>query len=130
MFHILIVFISLFSIQSFSSPARTWTYKCYSYYWNGYNEKGTLLLSVSHQSATAKIEQDKEIWHNGIGGLRNLNYRSRGSIEMYKYGNNLIVEKSLTVGGRQLNDGTMGGFVRWEGQAEGGFYQYKFICKK
>lgn len=61
----------------------------------------------------------------------NIKYRSRGPIKYLKYGkysNAVIVEESLVTGGRLLDDGRKGGFARIEGEAEGGFFQYKFIC--
>lgn len=110
--------------------AKTHNYQCFSYYWNGYDhEKGTMQLSVSLEKAEGKVQQQDDGFTDEVGGPRNLRYRSRGSMEMYKYGN-LIVEKTLTAGGRPLRDGSYGGLARWEGQAEGGFFQYKFICKK
>jgi hypothetical protein len=116
------------SFLSLSSFAETFNYKCFSYYWNGRDdEKGTLLLKVNSKNAEADIVE--ESWDESIGGERNLNYKSRGAIRWAKFGYNLILEEVLLEGGKELKDGQWGGLARVEGQAEGGFYQYKFICK-
>lgn len=118
---------ALISLNIFAHET-TYNYKCFSYYWNGDDQqKGTMNLSVSEQSASANIVE--ELWDENLGGALNPNYRSRGSIEYAKFGQELIVEKVLIKGGKKLRDGSMGGFARVEGVAEGGFYQYKFVCK-
>ena len=120
-------FIVLAMLVSTSAFARSYEYDCYSYYWNGYEgEKGTMSLSVNARTAAADINE--ESWDD-LGGKIDSSYRSRGNVPYVKYGNELIVEKSLLTGGRRLRDGNWGGFARVEGEAEGGFFQYKFICK-
>ena len=113
-----------------SAFAADFEYKCFSYYWNGKdNQKGTMDLVVGSNSAMANIVE--ESWDDDdIGGARDTKYKSRGRIEYVKFGSILIVEKVLLTGGKALDDGRLGGFVRVEGQAEGGFYQYKFVCKR
>lgn len=112
-----------------SVSAQDYDYKCFSYYWNGDNrEKGTMTLSLNSRTATADIIE--ESWDKNLGGTLNEKYKSKGKIKFIKYGTNLIVEEALVSGGRALRDGSLGGFGRVEGQAEGGFYQYKFICKR
>lgn len=112
-----------------SSYADTkYEYKCFSYYWNGDDhEKGTMLLEVTSKKATADILEVQ--WDENLGGDRDPDYNSRGAVKFVKFGYNLIVEKALLSGGKELRDGSLGGFARVEGEAEGGFYQYKFICK-
>ncbi len=106
------------------------TYKCYSYQVNGQkNTDEIMLISVSESFSQGNILN--ESWDDHfIGGELNANYKSKGPIKYKKYGQNLVIEESLLNGGRQLNDGIFGGFARAEGEAEGGFFQYKFICKK
>ncbi len=121
-------FIVLAFIVSTSAFARSYDYDCYSYYYNGdTSSSGTMTLSVNPRTAKADIVEEE--WDNNLGGKLNTNYQSRGNIPFVKFGNELIVEKSLLTGGRRLKDGNWGGFARVEGQAEGGFFQYKFICK-
>ena len=120
-------FIFLLALISFNVFAHD--YKCFSYYWNGYeNEKGTMLLSVDQNFADADIVE--ESWDKKIGGALNPKYKSEGKIKFIKYGHDLILEDVLINGGKILNDGSLGGIARVEGQGEGGFYQYKFICKR
>jgi hypothetical protein len=108
--------------------AANYNYKCFSYFWNGYeHESGTMDLTVNTKSATANSPEGG--WGE-MGGKRNTKYKPRGAVEYVKFGNSLIVEKVLLTGGKELKDGSMGGIARFEGQAEGGFYQYKFICKR
>lgn len=115
-------------LVSSSAFARSYDYDCFSFYWNGYEgESGTMSLSVNARSATADIHE--ESWDENLGGKLDSSYRSRGDTPFVKFGGELIVEKSLLTGGRRLRDGNWGGIGRVEGQAEGGFYQYKFICK-
>lgn len=112
---------------SFGAHARSYDYECSSFYWNG--EEGTqgfMDLSVNPRKAKADIRD--ESWDNSLGGSLNESYRSRGDRPYVKFGNELIVEKSLLTGGRRMRDGSWGGIARVEGQAEGGFYQYKFTC--
>lgn len=109
--------------------ANTYEYKCFSYYWNGYKgAKGTMSLTVGGDTASADIAE--ESWDKNLGGNFNPNYKSKGSIKFVKFGSELILEESLVNGGKTLRDGTLGGIARVEGQAEGGFFQYKFICKR
>jgi hypothetical protein len=108
--------------------AAVYDYECYSYYWNGRNEKGTMSLRVSKTIASADIHQKS--WDKDLGGKINKNYKSKGSIKFLKYGYNLILEEALVEGGKALKDGSLGGIARVEGEAEGGFFQYKFICKR
>lgn len=116
------------SLLSLSAAAANFNYNCFSYYWNGSdNDKGTMLLTLNSESATANILE--ESWDD-LGGLLNQKYKSRGAIKYVKFGNELIVEEALLSGGKVLRDGSLGGFVRVEGEAEGGFFQYKFICKR
>ncbi len=119
-------FLVLAALISFGAEARSYTYECKSIYWNGYNESGTMSLSVNARKATADIHE--ESWDEGLGGNLNPNYRSRSERPYVKFGGDLIVEKSLLTGGRRMRDGNWGGVARVEGQAEGGFYQYKFLC--
>lgn len=113
---------------SFGAQARSYDYECFSFYWNGYDGmSGIMDLSVNAKKATADIREVS--WDDGdLGGNLDPSYRSRGEIPYLRFGG-LILEKSLTTGGRRLRDGRWGGFARVEGEAEGGFYQYKFICK-
>lgn len=121
-------FIVLALLMSTAAQASSYEYDCFSFYWNGSeSEKGTMDLSVNARKASADIHY--ETWDNNLGGLLNQSYRSRSERTFVKFGNELIVEKSLLTGGRRLRDGNWGGIARLEGQAEGGFYQYKFICK-
>lgn len=114
-------------LMSASAFGRAYDYDCYSFYWNGSDSgKGTMELSVNARKATADIHS--ESWDN-LGGLIDSSYRSRGERTFVKYGSELIVEKSLLTGGRRLRDGSWGGIARVEGEAEGGFFQYKFYCK-
>lgn len=108
--------------------ANTYEYKCYSFYWNGDNEKGTMSLIVDSDSAKADI--DSESWDENLGGKLNPKYKSKGSLKFFKFGDNLLLEGALVNGGKTLRDGSLGGIARVEGEAEGGFYQYKFICKR
>ncbi|MCM2323018.1 MAG: hypothetical protein NDJ90_07125 [Oligoflexia bacterium] len=123
--------VALLSLSTASSAfAGGIDYRCFSYYWNGdRHEKGTMDLSVAADSATANIVE--ELWDDGtLGGKIDSSYRPRGSVKYVKFGSNLIVEAALLSGGKKLRDGSLGGFVRVEGQAEGGFYQYKFVCRR
>lgn len=120
-------FIVLALLVSFGAEARSFKYDCQSFYWNGYQgESGTMELAVNARKATADIRE--ESWDENLGGNINLNYQSRGDKPFVKFGNNLIVEKSLLTGGRRMRDGNWGGIARVEGKAEGGFFQYKFNC--
>lgn len=105
--------------------AANFKYKCFSY--DG--EKQIMVLALNAQKATADILG--ESWdEDNLGGRINPNYRPRGPASYVKYGYNLVVEKVLLTGGKQLRDGSIGGFARVEGEAEGGFYQYKFVCRR
>lgn len=121
--------IGLLAFGSMSAFAKTHTYKCYSYYWNGDEQShGTMTLEVNNKTAKADIAE--ESWDDNLGGNLNSTYRSRGAIKYVKFGSELIVQESLLTGGTKLDDQSYGGFARVEGEAEGGFYQYKFICKR
>lgn len=116
-------------LLSTSAFAQRYEYKCFSYYWNGYDGlKGTMSLIVDGNTASADI--DEEAWDQNLGGLLNPRYKSKGSIKFLKFGSQLILEEALVSGGKTLKDGKLGGIARVEGEAEGGFYQYKFICKR
>ncbi len=116
---------SLISPTAFAS----YEYKCFGYYWNGdEHESGTMTLLVDEDHATGDVHAKN--WNERFGGNRDENYKSRGSIKYLKFGHELILEEVLIGGGKILRDGTLGGFARAEGEAEGGFYQYKFICKR
>lgn len=117
----------LAALFSFGAEASSFGYECQSFYWNGLEGSGTMDLAVNARRATADIRE--EMWDTNLGGKINANYRSRGKRPFVKYGNQLIVEKSLLTGGRRMRDGNWGGIARVEGQAEGGFYQYKFTCR-
>lgn len=119
-------FIVLALFISFGAQARSFNYECKSFFWNGHNDSGTMELSVNARKASADIRE--ESWDESLGGNINPNYRSRGETPYVKFGDSLIVEKALLTGGKRLRDGSWGGVARVEGQAEGGFYQYKFIC--
>jgi hypothetical protein len=120
-------FLVLAALISFGAHARPYDYECFSFYWNGYEgEKGTMDLTVNARKATADIHE--VTWDEDLGGNLDTSYQSRGDIPYVRFGE-IIAEKSLLTGGRRLRDGNWGGFARVEGQAEGGFYQYKFICK-
>jgi hypothetical protein len=114
------------ALLSFGAEARSFNYECHSFYWNGYEDSGTMELSVNARKATADIRE--ESWDENLGGKFNPNYRSRSERPYVKFGDDLIVEKSLLSGGRRLKDGNWGGIARVEGEAEGGFFQYKFLC--
>lgn len=118
------------TLAASTSLANTYSYNCFSYYWNGYeHQKGTMTLIVSDRAAAADIVE--ESWEDGdLGGATNPKYKSKGAIKFVKFGDNLILEEALVSGGKQLNDGSLGGIARAEGEAEGGFYQYKFVCKR
>lgn len=120
----------LFQLSVSSAFATNMDYRCFSYFWNGdEREKGTLELSIAQSSAQANIVE--EMWDDGIlGGKIDQKYRSRGPVKYVRFGRYLIVEESMLTGGKRLRDGSMGGFVRVEGEAEGGFYQYKFVCRR
>lgn len=125
------IFISTILIGSLASAANDSSmYQCTSTMINGQrNTTQTMFLSVSETAATADILN--ELWDNNlIGGERNTRYKPRSSARYIKFGRNLVVEESLAYGGRPLNDGSFGGWARVEGEFEGGFSQYKFICKK
>lgn len=112
------------------AQAETYNYKCFSYYWNGdTHEKGTLDLTVNLKKANATLIGENGQIDDKAGGSRNIKYKSKGSIKYAKFGYSLIVEEALLTGGRILKDGSFGGFARFEGEAEGGFFQYKFVCK-
>lgn len=112
-----------------SAFAETYKYNCFSFYWNGHqNEKGTMSLVVNGDTAKASIPGEE--WAKSLGGKININYRSKGEIKFLNYGYGLILEEPLVTGGKRLRDQTLGGIARVEGRAEGGFYQYKFICKR
>lgn len=110
------------------AQARAYHYDCFSYFWNGSEtQKGVMELSVNARKAWATIRTD--VWEQGLTGELNTQYRSYGDIPFVKFGNELVVEKSLVSGGRRLRDGNWGGLVLVEGDAEGSPYKYKFICK-
>ncbi|OFZ29256.1 MAG: hypothetical protein A2622_07500 [Bdellovibrionales bacterium RIFCSPHIGHO2_01_FULL_40_29] len=110
------------------SMASTFNYTCYGYFGNGdASFDKTMILTTDTVSAKADIIG--ESWDK-IGGKLNPNYKSKSNLKYLKYGSQLILEESLTVGGRQLNDGSYGGLARVEGEVEGGFVQLKFICKR
>lgn len=111
-------------VLSFSAQASTYKYKCFSY---GDSEKVTMDLSIDSQTATADILE--MLWDQDIGGPLDENYKPRGNVKYLRYGHSLIVAPELVTGGKELRDGDLGGFARVEGEAEGGYYQYKFICK-
>ncbi len=104
-------------------------YDCISYLVNGSkNSTAKMILNVEQDYASADILN--ELWDNNfIGGQLNNSYRSKSKNMNLKYGRNLIIEDSLVSGGRQLENGDFGGFAKIEGEVEGGFFQYKFICK-
>jgi hypothetical protein len=105
-----------------------YNYSCWSFYWNGDDQqRGTMTLTVSGNSAKADIIEEN--WDN-LGGNIDRKYRPRGKMKFLKFGHNLILEESLVSGGHKLRDGSLGGIARVEGEGEGGFYQYKFICKR
>lgn len=104
-----------------SAMADLYEYKCYSF-------RGSMTLIVDGDQAFADI--NGETWDKDIGGKQNLKYKSKGIIKFLKFGTNLLLEESLVDGGLELRDGTLGGIARVEGEAEGGFYQYKYICKR
>ena len=109
--------------------AREYSYQCFSYYWNGYeNIKGTMNVEVNDKVAKADILE--VTWDEKLGGILNPTYISLGAIKFVKFGHSLLLEEVLISGGKQLYDGSIGGIARVEGQAEGGLYQYKFICKR
>jgi hypothetical protein len=114
-------------LVSFGAQARSFDYGCYSFFANGSNDQQTMDLSVNARKATADIHEAS--WDNNLGGNLDSSYHSRGNVPFVKFGNELIVEKALLTGGKRLRDGSWGGVARVEGQAEGGFFQYKFICK-
>lgn len=122
----LIVFATL--LIGTSAFANTYEYKCYSFYWNGENQEGTMSLVVDGD--TAKADIDEESWDKDLGGKLNPKYKSRGSLKFLKFGYELLLESALVKGGKTLRDGSLGGIARVEGEAEGGFFQYKFICKR
>lgn len=105
---------------SFGAYARSYDYECQS------NNDQVMDLSVNPRKATADIRE--ESWDRNLGGNINESYRPRGDRPYVKFGNELIVEKSLLTGGRRMRDGNWGGIARVEGQAEGGFFQFKFNC--
>ena len=112
-----------------SAFANSYEYKCYSFYWNGYDhEKGTMSLTVDGNTATADINE--EYWDENLGGKLNPKYKSKGPLKFLKFGSELLLEEALIDGGKTLRDGSLGGIARVEGQAEGGFFQYKLICKR
>jgi len=112
------------------AEAKVFNYKCFSYFWNGETgEKGTLDLAVSPHAAQATLKNQDGEAIDKSNGPRNTNYRSRGSVRYAKFGYRIIAEESLITGGRRLDNGQLGGLARYEGEAEGGFFQYKFICK-
>ncbi len=120
----------MFEASAFAA-ANEYEYSCFSFYWNGdSSQHGTMSLTLTPKKASADIVEEQWDDEEGLGGNIDPNYRSRGNLEVVRYGTNLIVEKSMLTGGRSLRDGSLGGIVRVEGQAEGGFYQYKFICKQ
>ena len=109
--------------------AKGYSYQCFSYYWNGYeNIKGTMNVEINGKVAKADILEVS--WDDNLGGTLNPTYISLGAIKFVKFGYGLLLEEVLISGGKQLYDGSIGGIARVEGQAEGGFYQYKFICKR
>jgi len=121
----MIIIAVLFTTSVFASE---YSYKCFSYYWNGENEKGTMILEVNEKNANAHIFAKD--WDEKFSGNLDPKYNSQGAIKFAKFGYNVIVEQVLISGGKLLNDGSLGGLARVEGEAEGGFFQYKFICKK
>ncbi len=123
-----ILFLGFVCFGSINTYAAGFSYKCYSYYWNGNNDKGTMSLVINGNLAKADILEVQ--WDNNLGGILNVNYKPQGSMQFIKYGTNLIVEKALVLGGRKLDNVNFGGIARIEGIAEGGFYQYKFLCRR
>jgi hypothetical protein len=122
-----LVLFNLFKMTAFSDNFR---YDCFSYYWNGYEGESSRKMSLTVTNKTqATADILEETWDKNLGGNLDVNYRSRGKIKYLKFGYELLLEDALLVGGKKLRDGTLGGFARVEGTAEGGFYQYKFICK-
>lgn len=103
---------------------ETFHYTCFSY-----DNDESYVMTLAADLAEAKASIEGQQWAEDLGGVRDQNYRSRGSIPYAKFGRELILERVLLDGGKPLNDGQMGGFARVEGEAEGGFYQYKFVCK-
>ncbi len=121
----LIALLVLLAVCSTPAHAQTFKFKCFRLG----GERGLMNLVVNSRSAKADIVG--ESWDDGfLGGAINPNYRPRGSASYVKYGTNLILEKALVAGGVELRDGSIGGFARAEGEAEGGFFQYKYICKR
>lgn len=125
---IILIFAAL-SAQFSIASTDTHHYRCTSYMVNGEkNTKEIMLLSISQQEAVGDIINQS--WDDKlIGGSLNVKYKSRGQFNYLKFGN-LIIEEDLLIGGRQLNDGSLGGVVRFEAEIEGGFTQYKFICNR
>ncbi|RYF40118.1 MAG: hypothetical protein EOO38_22345 [Cytophagaceae bacterium] len=69
-----------FFVAPLSAIAQNHDYKCFSYSWNGgQNEKGTMLLSVNAESATADILE--ELWDTNLGGPINKTYKSRSKLK-------------------------------------------------
>lgn len=122
-------FVLVLSFVSAPAMAKTYKYRCYSYDWNGDStERGEMSLTVSKTKATADIKSVS--WDQGLGGPLDRSYKSRGPVRYLKFGDELILEEVLVDGGKTLREGDLGGFARVEGEAEGGFYQYKFICRR
>jgi len=84
-------------------------------------------MSLSVSPTKAKADIHEQSWED-IDSPRDLDYRSRGQMAYARFGE-LIVEETMLTGGKVMRDGGMGGFARVEGEAEGGFFQYKFVCK-
>jgi hypothetical protein len=129
----MIISVLMFAASGFSAPEE-YEYSCFSFYWNGdSNGRGTMSLTLTPKKASADIVEEQWDDEMGLGGDIDTKYRSRGNLEFVKYGDSLIVKKSMLTGGRSLrggSSGASGGIVRVEGEAEGGFFQYKFICKR
>lgn len=122
-----LLMIATLTLASAGAFAQTQSYTCYSYESNNGNEKFEMSLTIDGDQATADILG--EMW-DSIGGARSPKYKSKSAIKFVKFGYDLVVEEALLSGGRELKDGSFGGFARTEGEVEGGFYQIKFICKK
>jgi hypothetical protein len=116
------------ALVSIPAHAAGFNYKCYSYFMNGHDEKATMDLKVGKTVARAVIHENG--MDEPVGGKIDPRYKSKGKVKYLRFGGGLIVQEALANGGERLKDGSLGGFVRFEGEAEGGFFQYKFVCKR
>lgn len=121
---LMIVMVTLVGVEA---SAQTQNYTCYSYESENNDQKYEMSLTIDGDQAKADIKG--EMWDD-IGGTLSTKYKSKGAIKFVKFGYDLVVEEALLSGGRELNNGSLGGFARAEGEVEGGFYQIKFICTK